>query len=70
MDLGDSLHLATASIYGVDEFHTRDKDHKKSKVPLIGLYEAYNETKLCGKYDIKIVSPESAQGVLALDKKV
>jgi predicted nucleic acid-binding protein len=67
MDLGDAIHLATASIYGVKEFHTRDKDHKGPKVPLIGLYKAYNETKLCGKYELDILSPESPQGVLALE---
>jgi len=68
MDLGDALHLATASIYGVTEFHTRDRDQKGPKVPLVGLYAAYDETKLCAKYDLEIVSPESPQGVLALDE--
>lgn len=64
MDLGDCLHLATASLNGVDEFHTRDKDKKGSKVPLLKLYEISGNPKLCGKYDLKIVSPEAAQGRL------
>lgn len=69
MDLGDAIHLATASIFSATEFHTRDRDSKGSKIPLVGLYAAYNETKLCAKYDLKIVSPESPQGVLALEQK-
>lgn len=64
MDLGDCLHLATASLNGVDEFHTRDKDKKGSKVPLLKLYEVSDNPKLCGKYDLKIVSPEAEQGRL------
>ena len=32
MDLGDFIHLATASILGADEFHTRDKDRRGSKI--------------------------------------
>lgn len=67
MDLGDAIHLATASIYGVSEFHTRDDDNKGSKIGLLSLYTLRNETKLCGKYDLKIISPESAQGVLVYD---
>jgi len=61
MDLGDCLHLATASIHGVDEFHTRDNDRKGAKVPLLKLYEVSGNPKLCGKYELKIVSPEAAQ---------
>lgn len=64
MDLGDCIHLATASIYMVDEFHTRDNDKRKAKVPLLDLYATYGDTKLCGKYDLKIRSPEAAQGGL------
>lgn len=61
MDLGDCIHLATASIHKADEFHTRDNGKKRGKIPLIDLYEMYDETKLCGKYDLKIISPESDQ---------
>ena len=67
MDIGDAIHLATASIYGVNEFHTRDKDKKGSKIPLLNLYAERGETKLCEKYDLKIISPEAEQGVLPLD---
>lgn len=61
MDLGDCIHLATASINGVDEFHTRDEDRKGPKVPLLKLYEISGIPKLCGKYDLSIISPESAE---------
>lgn len=64
MDLGDAIHLATASINNVTEFHTRDDDNRKAKVPLLSLYERHGETKLCGKYELKIVSPESDQAGL------
>ena len=66
MDLGDCIHLATASIYGAAEFHTRDKDRKGSKVPLLKLYELSGSPRLCGKYDLKIVSPEAEQPSLDL----
>jgi len=61
MDLGDAIHLATATIFEVDEFHTRDKAKKGSKVPLVGLYEHSGEDKVCGKYDLKIISPVAGQ---------
>lgn len=67
MDLGDSIHLATASIYGAVVFHTRDDDHKGTKISLLKLYEG-GTPKLCGKYDLKIESPESPQGNLDLPK--
>lgn len=57
MDLGDSIHLASAIIHEVDEFHTRDKSSKGSKVPLVTLYENSGVNQVCGKYEIKIVSP-------------
>lgn len=61
MDLGDCIHLATASINGVAEFHTRDSSRKGAKVPLLKLYELSGVSKLCGKYDLKILSPEASQ---------
>ncbi len=64
MDLGDCIHLATAIIHGVDEFHTRDKTTKGSKISLIKLYEISGNPKVCGKYDLVIKSPESSQRVL------
>ena len=64
MDLGDAIHLATASILGVAAFHTRDKSKKGNKVPLIGLYALAGHDKLCGKFDLTILSPESEQSAL------
>lgn len=64
MDLGDCLHLAVATVNGVDEFHTRDNDRKGGKVPLLKLYDVSGNPKVCGKYDLKIVSPEAEQGRL------
>ena len=64
MDLGDAIHLATATIHSVDELHTRDDDKKGMKVPLLSLYEMYKQSKVCDKYDLKIVSPESDQADL------
>lgn len=68
MDLGDCLHLATATINGVDEFHTRDCDRKGSKVPLLKLYEMSGTDKVCGKYDLVIKSPEASQARLQYDE--
>ncbi len=64
MDLGDCIHLATAIIHGVTEFHTRDKATKGSKISLLKLYDVSGNSKVCGKYDLVIKSPESDQGVL------
>jgi predicted nucleic acid-binding protein len=64
MDANDAIHLATAYIYKVSQFHTRDNDSKKAKVPLVGLYSYSGYPKLCNKYDLDIVSPETLQGYL------
>ncbi len=64
MDLGDAIHLASATIYGASEFHTRDNRRGGSKVPLLDLYKVSGEPHLCGKYNLKILSPESEQGDL------
>ena len=61
MDLGDSIHLATAIILNVDEFHTRDNKSNKGKVPLVSLYDWSGDTKVCGRYDLIIASPEDKQ---------
>lgn len=66
MDLGDCIHLATASIYGVAEFHTRDSDRKGAKVPLLKLYEISDNPRLCGKYELDIKSPLAVQPTLGL----
>ena len=66
MDTADAIHLATAIINGVDEFHTRDNQTKGSKVPLVSLYEWSQKPRICEKYNLKIVSPESEQGIFDL----
>lgn len=68
MDAADAVHLATATIYNVTEFHTRDDDSKGAKIPLVSLYQWSGVDKVCGKYSLKIVSPEHDQKVLNLGK--
>lgn len=67
MDTADAIHLATATIYGAAEFHTRDNDQKGSKIPLVTLYDWSGVNKVCGKYPLNIVSPEAAQGAFDLE---
>lgn len=64
MDTGDAIHLATAVVYGVDEFHTRDDCKKGSKVPLLSLYAHSGLDKICGIHPLRIISPRNAQGEL------
>ena len=64
MDIGDAIHLATAIISKVDEFHTRDASAKGSKIPLLTLYEFSGNNRVCGIYELKILSPIANQGVL------
>ncbi|MCJ2053922.1 type II toxin-antitoxin system VapC family toxin [Methylobacterium sp. J-070] len=66
MDANDAVHLATAYIYKAVEFHTRDNDSKKAKVPLVDLYKYSGISKICNKYELVIVSPETAQGYLGV----
>jgi predicted nucleic acid-binding protein len=61
MDAADAVHLATASIYGANEFHTRDDDSKGTKIPLVSLYAWSGVDQLCGKYTLSIISPETDQ---------
>ncbi|GJE70170.1 hypothetical protein CHKEEEPN_1704 [Methylorubrum podarium] len=67
MDSGDAIHLATASIFECSEFHTRDDSSRGSKISLLGLYDWSGNPKLAGKYNLKIVSPESAQSSMSFD---
>ena len=67
MDTIDAIHLATAVIHKVDEFHTRDDESKGSKIPLVSLYTWSGNSKICGKYKLDIISPESLQGSLDLN---
>lgn len=64
MDTGDAIHLATAIIFGADEFHTRDDNKKGTKVPLVSLYQYSGKEKICGKHSLKIISPVNDQGEL------
>lgn len=64
LSTGDSIHLATAIIHEADEFHTRDNNPKHGNVKLLGLPESSPNGKLCGAYDLRILSPISAQAVL------
>lgn len=66
MDANDAVHLATAYIHKVSEFHTRDNDSRKAKIPLIDLYSYSGCPKICNKYDLDIVSPETLQGYLGI----
>jgi len=66
MDTVDAIHLATAIINNVDEFHTRDDSSKGSKVPLVSLYTWSGKGKVCDRYPLEIISPESPQGNLNL----
>lgn len=69
MDTADAIHLATATIYGAAEFHTRDNDQKGSKIPLVSLYDWSGSDKVCAKYPLKILAPEAAQGALDFETK-
>lgn len=66
MDSADAVHLATATIYGVTEFHTRDDDSQGSKIPLVSLYKWSGVDSICGKYPLLIKSPEHDQKVMNL----
>ncbi|MGH7840178.1 MAG: hypothetical protein ACREQT_01490 [Candidatus Binataceae bacterium] len=63
MDAADAVRLATASIYDVKDFHTRDAESKGTKIPLVSLYAWSGVDLLCGKYKLPIVSPETEQKV-------
>lgn len=66
MDANDAVHLATAYIYKASEFHTRDNDSKKAKIPLVSLYDYSGYPKICNKYALEIVCPETEQGFLGV----
>lgn len=61
LSTGDALHLATAIVYNVEEFHTRDGRRSGGNIPLIGLPEASANGKIAGQWPLKIVSPEDPQ---------
>lgn len=67
MSSGDAIHLATAIIHGVTEFHTRDANPRNGNVKLLGLPESSPGGKICGVYDLKILSPAANQGSFQLE---
>lgn len=66
VSMGDAIHLSTAIIHQATELHTRDGNRKGGNVPLLGLDGSSPGGKICGKYDLKIVSP-TAQEVRLID---
>ena len=54
MDTGDAIHLATAIINEVSEFHTRDDCKRKGRVPLLSLHEISPGGLVAGKYELKL----------------
>lgn len=69
MSVGDSIHLATAIIHNVSEFHTRDKNSRNGNVKLLGLPEESPNGKICGVYSLAVVCPVANQGRLDLAPK-
>lgn len=61
MTTGDSIHLATAIIHEAAEFHTRDNKRKGGVVSLLTLNSISPGGKICGEYDLKIVSPRARE---------
>ncbi|HVI32060.1 type II toxin-antitoxin system VapC family toxin [Phenylobacterium sp.] len=61
MGTPDALHLAAAILNGAAEFHTRDGKRRGGNVPLLGLDSSSPGGKLCGKYELKIISPTAQQ---------
>ena len=55
----DAVHLATAILYGVDQFHTFDDGKKGKHLGLLGL-----SGTLAAKYPLVICKPQLAQGRL------
>jgi hypothetical protein len=64
VSMGDAIHLATAIIHQVAELHTRDGNRKGGNVPLLGLEQSSPGSKICGKYELKILSPIANEGRL------
>lgn len=64
LGLGDAIHLATAIVLGVDEFHTRDKRPSGGNLGLLGIDKLTTNGKIATQWDLKILSPEDDQGNL------
>jgi predicted nucleic acid-binding protein len=67
MSTGDAIHLATAILNNATAFHTRDNKRRGGNVPLIGLDSSSPHGKICGKYELRIMSPIASQIRLDLD---
>jgi len=64
LSTGDAIHLATAIVASVEEFHTRDKRRSGGNVPLLSLPECSANGKIAGQWSLKIISPEDDQASL------
>ena len=69
LGLGDAIHLASAIVGEVDEFHTRDKRPSGGNIGLLKLSELDPGGLIGGRWKLKIVSPEDTQSNL-LDSTV
>jgi hypothetical protein len=64
LGLGDSIHLASAIVAEVDEFHTRDKRPSGGNLGLLTLCDLHPNGLIGGRWKLKIVSPEDDQANL------
>lgn len=64
LSTGDAVQLSTAIIHEVAEFHTRDGNKRGGNIALLGLDAESPGGLLCGKYALKIVSPNADQDEL------
>lgn len=62
LGLADAVHLATAIIARVDEFHTRDRRGRGGNIGLLGIRKLTENGKIAGRWVLKIVDPEDPQG--------
>ncbi len=62
LGLGDAIHIATAIIADVDEFHTRDKKPSGGNIGLLKLLDLTDNGKVAGQWPLKIIDPRSSQG--------
>lgn len=65
--LADAVHLATAIVMDVDEFHTRDKKGRGGNVGLMELSKTIGNDKVAERWHLKIIDPQDPQGDM-LDK--
>jgi predicted nucleic acid-binding protein len=64
LGLGDAIHIASAIVLGVDEFHTRDKKSRGGNIGLLDLCSLTANGKIANRWQLKILSPEDTQGDL------